>query len=44
MLVLLEGRKDGKPGLKAEAPLILFDEQRMETEEYRRIYHRDTQA
>ena len=44
MLVLLEGRKDGKPGLKAETPLILFDEQGMETEEYRRIYHRDTQA
>jgi len=39
-IVLLEARKDGKPGLRVEAPLILHDEEGNETEEYRRIYHR----
>jgi len=39
-LVLVEGRKDGNPGLKAEAPLILYTDQGEESEEYRRIYHR----
>ena len=39
-IVLLEARKDGKPGLRIEAPLILYDEAGEETEEYKRIYHR----
>lgn len=39
-IVLLEARKDGKPGLRIEAPLILRDEAGEETEEYKRIYHR----
>ncbi|MBO7373766.1 MAG: methyltransferase [Oscillospiraceae bacterium] len=42
MLVLVEGRKDGNPGLRAGAPLILYAEKGQETDEYRRIYHRDT--
>ena len=39
-LVLAEGRKNGNPGLKVEAPLILFTEDGQETAEYQRIYHR----
>lgn len=39
-LVLVECRKDGNPGLKVGAPLVLFTEDGQETEEYRRIYHR----
>ena len=39
-ILLLEARKDGKPGLRIEPPLILHDEAGNETEEYKRIYHR----
>ena len=39
-LVLVEGRKDGNPGLKAEAPLILFTGNGDESAEYQRINHR----
>ena len=39
-LLLLEARKDGRPGLMVEAPLLLYEENGVETEEYRRIYHR----
>ena len=38
-LVLVEGRKDGNPGLKVEAPLVLFDDNGKESVEYERIYH-----
>lgn len=40
-LVLVEGRKDGNPGLQAEAPLILYGPDGRESAEYRRIYHRE---
>ena len=40
-LLLLEGRKDGKPGLSVEAPFLIRGEDGAETEEYRRICHRD---
>lgn len=39
-LLLIEGRKDGKPGLKVEAPFLIHGEDGAETEEYRRICHR----
>jgi tRNA1Val (adenine37-N6)-methyltransferase len=39
-ILLLEARKDGKPGLRIDPPLILHDETGNETEEYKRIYHR----
>ena len=39
-ILLLEARKDGKPGLRIEPPLILHDDAGNETEEYKRIYHR----
>lgn len=39
-ILLLELRKDGKPGLRIEPPLLLHDEAGNETEEYRKIYHR----
>lgn len=39
-LLLIEGRKDGKPGLKVEAPFLIHGENGAETEEYRRICHR----
>ena len=39
-ILLLEARKDGKPGLRIDPPLILHDETGKETEEYKRIYHR----
>ena len=40
-IVLVEGRKDGKESLSVEAPLILCREDGAESEEYRRIYHRN---
>ena len=40
-ILLLEARKNGKPGLHVEAPLLLHDEEENETAEYRRIYHRE---
>lgn len=39
-LVLVEGRRGGKPGLKVEPMLILANEDGTESEEYKRIYHR----
>lgn len=39
-LVLVEGRRGGKPGLKIEPPLILSTPDGGESDEYRRIYHR----
>lgn len=39
-LVLIEGRRGAKPGLKIEPALILCSEDGSESEEYRRIYHR----
>lgn len=39
-LVLVEGRRGGKPGLKIEPPLILSASDGSESAEYRRIYHR----
>ena len=39
-LVLIEARKGGKPGLCFEQDLILYDNNG-ESEEYRRMYHRD---
>ena len=38
-LLLVEGRKDGKPGLKVDAPFLICSEDGAETEEYRRICH-----
>ena len=40
-IVTVEGRKDGKPGLKVEAPFLIRGADGAETEEYRRICHRD---
>lgn len=39
-LILIEGRRGGKPGLKIEPPLILTDSDGTESEEFKRIYHR----
>lgn len=39
-LVLIEGRRGGKPGLKIEPDLFLSQTDGTESEEYRRIYHR----
>ena len=39
-LVLVEGRRGGRPGLTVEPPLILADADGGESAEYRRIYHR----
>lgn len=39
-LVLAEGRRGGKPGLKIEPILYLTDAEGRETEEVKRIYHR----
>jgi len=39
-LVLIEGRRGAKPGLKIEPVLILNNDDGSESEEYRRIYHR----
>lgn len=36
-LVLIEGQKSGKPGLKIEKPLILYNEDGSMTEEYRKL-------
>lgn len=38
-LVLVEGRKDGKPGLRLEKPLLIRNEDGTETEEYRAACH-----
>lgn len=40
-LVLVEGRRGGKPGLKIEPPLILSAPEGGESREVRRIYHRE---
>lgn len=39
-LVLVEGRRGAKPGLKVEPVLVLANDDGSETEEYKRIYHR----
>lgn len=39
-LVLIEGRRGGKPGLKIEPSLIIRNTDGTETEEIRKIYHR----
>lgn len=39
-LLLVEGRRDGRPGLQTEPPLLLRGEDGTETEEYRRICRR----
>ena len=39
-LVLAEGRRGGKPGLKVEPSLILHNADGSETGEVKRIYHR----
>ena len=39
-LVLVEGRRGAKPGLKAESSLILCNADGSESDEYRRIYRR----
>ena len=39
-LLLAEGRRGGRPGLRIEATLYLADAEGAETEEYRRIFHR----
>lgn len=39
-LVLVEGRRGGKPGLKLEPELILHNSDGSESEETKRIYHR----
>ncbi len=39
-LILLEARKDGRPGLIVEAPLLLHENNGEETPEYRKIFHR----
>ena len=39
-LVLIDGRRGGKPGLKIEPTLILRRPDGSETDEVRRIYHR----
>ena len=36
-LVLVEGQKNGKVGLKVENPFILYNEDGSETEEYKRL-------
>lgn len=39
-LALIEGRRGGRPGLKLEAPLVLWEKDGSENDEVRRIYHR----
>ena len=39
-LVLIEGRRGAKPGLRIEPLLILSNGDGSESEEYKRIYHR----
>lgn len=36
-VVLAEGRKDGKPGLRIDAPFLLHDEDGRESREYRKV-------
>ena len=36
-LVLIEGQKNGKVGLKVENPFILYNEDGSETEEYKKL-------
>lgn len=43
-LVLIEGRRGGKPGLQIEKTLILTDERGGDSAEVRRIYHRGEYA
>ncbi len=43
-LVLVEGRRGGRPGLTVEPVLFLRDADGGESEEYRRIYHRPEPA
>lgn len=43
-LVLAEGRRGGRPGLKIEPPLVLRRPDGGETDEVRRIYHHDAEA
>lgn len=40
-LILAEGRRGGRPGLKIEPELVLSGPDGTESEEYRRIYHRE---
>lgn len=40
-LLLLESRKDGRPGLAVEPPLLLHNADGSDTEEYKRIYFRN---
>ena len=40
-LVLVEGRRGGNPGLSVEPVLLIQNEDGTETEEIKRIYHRD---
>ena len=40
-LVLLECRRGGKPGLRAEPALLLYDPDGRETAEHRRAYFRE---
>lgn len=42
-LVLIEGRRGGRPGLRTEPPLILTDESGGDSEEIKRIYHRNAE-
>ena len=41
ILVLLEARKGGKPGLSYGPDLVLFDQNGNKTEEYRKMYHKE---
>lgn len=43
-LVLVEGRRGGRPGLSVEPALLLQNLDGTESAEYRRIYHRDTSS
>ena len=43
-LVLIEARRGGKPGLTVEASLHLQNPNGTESDEYKRIYHRDTSS
>ncbi len=38
-LALIEGRRDGRSGLKVERPFLIRDDSGQETEEYRKICH-----
>ena len=43
-LALVEARRGGKPGLTIEASLYLHNPDGTESDEYKRIYHRDTSS